>query len=115
MKSEFRLWLVFLVPFISGCAAMSKSDCLNANWEDIGKEDALAGYKGIEDSAIIGACNRHSVKINYDEYKYGYRQGVKSYCEPSTALWLGQNGQPINKACFKVTGHSRALFNLSIA
>ena len=32
-----------LVGSLSGCASLSKSECLNANWEDIGIRDGANG------------------------------------------------------------------------
>ena len=41
---------VLMAYALSGCATMSPEECLQANWEEVGYNDAVEGYPVSRDS-----------------------------------------------------------------
>lgn len=84
---------------ISGCASLSKQECLTADWKLIGFED---GSQGKPESTIGDhrkACAKVSVTPNLAQYQQGHREGARKFCVKSTAYPLGVNGGAYYGVC----------------
>src|SRR5688572_17461886 len=75
-----------------GCASLSKSECMNANWEDIGIRD---GADGQPEEYLIRhstACAKVNVVPDRGAWLHGREQGLERFCVPHRAYQIGENG-----------------------
>ena len=85
---------------LSGCAGMSKDECLYADWRAIGYEDGAAGLPVSAVSERRSVCARKAgVTVDMAEYTSGRTQGLELYCEPSRAFAVGSGGQTYHGVC----------------
>ncbi|HEV7606779.1 MAG TPA: DUF2799 domain-containing protein [Steroidobacteraceae bacterium] len=81
-----------VVGGLGGCASLSKSECMNANWEDIGIRD---GANGQPEEYLIQhstACAKVNVVPDRGAWLHGREQGLERFCLPSRAYQLGEYG-----------------------
>lgn len=77
---------------LSGCASLSKSECLNANWEDIGVRD---GANGQPEEYLIQhstACAKVNVAPDRGAWLHGREKGLERYCLPHRMYNIGEYG-----------------------
>lgn len=94
--------IVFVIIFIAsltGCASLSKQECLNANWRLIGFEDGSQGKQESTIGAHRKACAKVSVIPDLPEYQRGHREGARKYCVKTTAYNLGVSGGAYYGVC----------------
>ena len=85
-----------LVGSLSGCASLSKSECLSADWEDIGIRD---GANGQPEEYLIQhakACSKVDVVPDRGAWQHGRDRGLERYCVPRRAYQNGQYGSGYN-------------------
>jgi uncharacterized protein DUF2799 len=81
-----------LCATVSGCASLSKSECLNANWQDIGVRD---GANGQPEEYLIQhstACAKVGVAPDRERWLAGREQGLERFCTPQRAYQIGEYG-----------------------
>jgi hypothetical protein len=81
-----------LLSTLGGCASLSKSECLNANWEDIGVRD---GANGQPEEYLIQhstACAKVNVAPDRGAWLHGREIGLERYCQPHRMYSLGEYG-----------------------
>lgn len=81
-----------LVGSLSGCASLSKSECLAADWEDIGVRD---GANGRPEEYLIQhakACAKVDVVPDRGAWQHGRERGLERYCVPRRAYQNGEYG-----------------------
>lgn len=81
-----------LIGTLSGCASISKSECLSANWEDVGVRDGASGHPEeylIEHSK---ACARVNVVPDRGAWQHGRERGLERFCVPQRAYQAGEWG-----------------------
>ncbi|WP_161492538.1 DUF2799 domain-containing protein [Oceanisphaera profunda] len=99
MKELRSAWLLVAVVLLTGCASMSKQECLTANWLDQGFRD---GRNGQPLSRIVDhrqACTKVGITPNDTLYFQGRDQGIVHYCTSENALAVGRQGLPYRNAC----------------
>jgi hypothetical protein len=77
---------------LTGCASLSKSECLNANWEDIGTRD---GANGEPEEHLIRhstACAKVNVVPDRGAWLRGREKGLERYCQPHRMYNIGEYG-----------------------
>lgn len=77
---------------MSGCASISKNECLNANWEDVGIRD---GANGRPEEYLIEhskACAKVAVVPDRGAWSHGREQGLERFCVPYRAYQIGEYG-----------------------
>lgn len=75
---------------LGGCASLSKSECLNANWEDIGVRD---GANGQPEEYLIQhstACAKVNVAPDRGAWLHGREKGLERYCQPLRMYNIGE-------------------------
>ncbi|WP_159917511.1 DUF2799 domain-containing protein [Pantoea sp. 18069] len=85
-----RISFLFIFLGMSGCAVMDKSDCMNANWHELGKMDALNGEYVF--SSREKACRKHGLGADKSSYDRGMQAGLIGFCTASSGRYHGQNG-----------------------
>lgn len=94
--------LVILVSsalLLSGCATLSKDECLTANWYQIGYEDGADGYPDTRIKDHREACAEHGVSPNFNDYQVGHGEGVIKFCTPSNGFYRGKRGYSYRDVC----------------
>ena len=87
------------ILWFTGCATLSKEECLSADWRMIGYEDGSRGYPTQRIGKHREACADHGVAPDYETYLTGHREGVRQYCTPSRGFTLGRSGTRYNGVC----------------
>jgi hypothetical protein len=92
-RSLFRVFAAAsMLCALTGCASLSKSECLNANWEDIGVRD---GANGQPEEYLIQhstACAKVNVAPDRGAWLHGRERGLERFCVPRRAYNLGEYG-----------------------
>src|SRR3982751_5295794 len=92
-RSLFRVLAALAVlGSLGGCASLSKSECMNANWEDIGIRD---GANGQPEEYLIQhstACAKVNVVPDRGAYLHGREIGLERFCVPHRAYQIGEYG-----------------------
>jgi hypothetical protein len=89
---------VALCAAFSGCASLSKSECLNADWQDIGVRD---GANGQPEEYLIRhstACAKVGVTPDRERWLAGREQGLERFCTPQRAYQIGEYGGSFDAA-----------------
>lgn len=99
MKKIIVASLLSFGVLTSGCASLSKQECLTADWKLIGFEDGSQG----KPESTIGAHRKSCAKVNVTpdlaRYQQGHREGARKYCVKTTAYPLGVNGGAYYGVC----------------
>lgn len=83
----------------SGCASMSKEECLALDWRTLGYEDGVAGRPGGYIAHHRQACDDYGVKADLDTYQQGRTQGLLEYCRPGNGFRVGAHGGDYAGVC----------------
>ncbi len=96
-QNKFWIISITLLPFIiSGCASLSKDQCLNADWRQIGYSDGTKGEPGNLIDEHAKSCAEYGVRPNLDQYLQGRKRGLVNYCQAENGFTLGRNGVEAN-------------------
>jgi hypothetical protein len=77
---------------LTGCASLSKSECLSANWEDVGIRDGASGRPEEYLIQHSKACAKVAVVPDRGAWLHGREQGLERFCVPYRAYQLGEYG-----------------------
>lgn len=79
---------------LGACAVMSKSDCLNADWQQEGYDVGISGEPDISSAfnKREKRCAKYQTGADWTAFERGYSDGVDQYCAVSNALKLGVRG-----------------------
>ena len=75
---------------LTGCASLSKDECLSANWEDIGVRD---GANGQPEEYLIQhstACAKVNVAPDRGAWLHGRERGLERFCVPQRMYNIGE-------------------------
>lgn len=96
-----RFLLVVSVVLLTGCASLSREECLTGDWHGIGYSDGLQGRAETYLQQHQQACAEHQIKINLDNYLAGREKGLQQFCLPANAYQQGRAGKTYNYVCPK--------------
>ncbi len=88
---------------LSGCAAMSKKECLTADWQAIGYEQGAQGHNASGFERFRKSCAKHTVTADFNHFLSGHNKGLAHYCTFDNGLALGQKGKTYNTVCPRQT------------
>ncbi len=91
--------LVLCSILLSGCATMSKDECLHADWYIKGLEDASQGYSLSRVAEHGKACARVKVIPVMRDYEDGHKKGARLYCVPEKGYSAGRDGSEYHGIC----------------
>lgn len=96
-----QLWLLIMVLVsLTGCASLSKQECLDASatsWEGIGFVDGHDGYNPDRRLAQhYEACSKVGVSPDRTTYMAGWSRGILEYCTPDRGYAIGLSGSSGN-------------------
>ena len=89
--------------FLPGCATypLSQSECLSADWENIGYEDGEAGLPDTRFAEYAEACIRNDIVADLEAYNRGRERGLTTYCAGPNGFEIGRRGEPYQGVCPK--------------
>ncbi len=94
----FILSIIIIVAF-TGCATLSKNECLEADWFEIGRRDGTMGKPRALFQQHRDACLKHSINPNRDAYYEGREEGLKFYCTEDNGFKQGRLGRKYQYVC----------------
>ena len=83
----------------TGCAVMSESDCINADWYTVGEADGRDGRSQSRLLEYFETCAKYGVTPNRDEYEAGHEHGLTFYCTESNGYQVGRSGVSYRGVC----------------
>jgi hypothetical protein len=99
MKSLRCVTLSFLLSLTTACATLSQSECLQADWHDIGQRDGSQGYARDRLEEHKTACAEYGVMSDLNAYHEGRRAGLEIYCTAENGLEQGKAGAVYHYVC----------------
>lgn len=86
--------LLLALSQLGACAVMSKSDCLNADWRQVGYGVGIDGKLDKTDAFNVRekACVKHGAPANWEQFKDGHADGIVEFCQLINAVELGARG-----------------------
>ncbi|PIE20558.1 MAG: hypothetical protein CSA61_01335 [Neptuniibacter caesariensis] len=84
-----KLFICLLVLAGSGCASLSREECVTGDWYGIGYRDGIQGQVESHVSGHQEACSAYQIKLDLDDYIRGREQGLKIYCKPDNGYRQG--------------------------
>jgi hypothetical protein len=84
---------------LSGCASLSKEECLRGEWSTVGYQDGAQGYPAKQFYEHVTACREYGVMPRQDVYLKGREQGLKQYCTSEIGLREGQAMRDYQLVC----------------
>jgi len=91
--------LLLAASIAGGCATMSESECINADWREVGRNDGLEGKRQTQLARHYDACIKYGITPNRDEYMAGREAGLNVYCTQDSGYWEGRNGDGYERVC----------------
>ena len=99
-----RLNATILMAYaLSSCATMSPEECLQANWEEVGYNDAVGGYPVSRSSEHREACASTGVTVDFALYRNGHALGLPYYCTRETGFETAYHGGDFATQCRRET------------
>lgn len=100
MKNLYRIISVSIVMvFWVGCATLSKNECLEADWFEIGRRDGNAGKPRSIFQNHNEACLEHRVHADRQAYYKGREDGLKFFCTKQNGFEQGRRGRSYKYVC----------------
>jgi len=93
------LFIVGTAIVLSGCAGISKDQCLAQNWEAAGVEDGAKGISAERIGYYADQCSKYNITVQTPLYLKGHEQGLQRYCTEEQGLSTGQVGSQFNQVC----------------
>jgi len=93
------LSIIAVMLMVSGCASVSKEDCLVTDWYEIGRMDGRQGKPRTAFQGRAKACLEHGINADRQAYYKGHDQGMRYYCTEQKGFELGQKGLPYHSVC----------------
>ena len=95
--------IIVLTCALSGCATMSPEECLQANWEEVGYNDAVEGYPVSRSSEHREACADTGVSVDFELYRNGHALGLPYYCTREIGFETADHGGEFATQCRRET------------
>lgn len=93
------VFILLLSVTVSGCATLSKEECLTGNWEKIGFRDGTNGRTSGYLQNHAKACEKSGVRPVQSLWEKGRQRGLPAYCVPAKAYSEGKKGNELRPVC----------------
>ncbi len=98
-KLPMYILTTLMFVFFMGCATLSKNECLEADWFEIGHKDGMKGKPRALFQQHVDACIKHGVAPNRDAYYAGRDEGLRIYCTGDNGFEQGRLGRIYQHVC----------------
>ncbi len=92
-----KIFLLFCL-LLSACSTMKPQECYNANWRDIGYNDAIQG-RTVWLKSRTQACAKVKLKPDRKAYLTGHQAGSKKFCTYKNGFLTGRSGIDKTNIC----------------
>ena len=100
MKNALKnIFAVAIVAVLTGCATLSKNECLEADWFEIGRRDGMLGKQRSVFQNHYEACLKHQIRADRQAYHNGRTNGLKFFCTEENGFNLGRRGRSYRHVC----------------
>lgn len=89
---------------LSGCATMSKADCIAMDWFELGRTDGMIGKPRSTFQERAKPCLKHGIVPDRASYYRGHDEGLTIYCTEEQGFDLGKTGQLYTPICPEESG-----------
>ena len=93
------VYLMILAGMFSGCASLSKNECLQADWYQLGYRDGSRGAPRSLFQKHTDACLEHAVNADREAYFKGREEGLSTYCTYESGFNQGRAGNRYQHVC----------------
>ena len=90
--------LLLCCLLLSSCSSMKPEECRNANWRDIGYNDAMQGRTVLLKNHTQ-ACSKINLTPNKKAYLAGHQAGSKKFCTYKNGFIFGRRGNDTSNIC----------------
>jgi len=98
-KSIGILSALAIVILFTGCATVSKEDCLLTDWFEIGRMDGMQGAPRTAFQNRAKSCLEHGVNADRQAYYQGHDEGLRYYCSEQKGFEKGRQGLSYKSVC----------------
>ena len=95
----WHLLSVAMIASFLGCATLSKNECLEADWFEIGRKDGMTGEPRSLFQKHVDACLKHGIRPNRYDYFEGRDVGLSIYCTENIGFEQGRHGKKYQYVC----------------
>ena len=88
-----------LAAALFGCSTLSKNECLQVNWYELGWKDGNLGKPRSLFQEHVDACMKHNVRAEKADYFRGRDDGLKNFCTYDNGFSHGTYGKKYNYVC----------------
>lgn len=94
MHGISKILMLLALSQLGACAVMSKTECLNADWRNVGYDVGLKGKTDVSNAfnRRSNACVKHGANADWGQFRQGHSDGVVEYCQLGNAVDLGVRG-----------------------
>ncbi|WP_423600652.1 DUF2799 domain-containing protein [Roseateles sp. MS654] len=108
LRARSGVHLLFAAGLLAGCSVMSKSECQQADWRELGRQDASEGRAPSYLADRAAACAKAGVQgVDTPAYMAGHAQGLLAFCTVEAGFDFGCRGRTYRRTC---PAESRAVF-----
>lgn len=93
------VWLFFVTVLLAGCATLNREQCQRGDWYGVGMADGRAGEPSSRLDKHLRACSEYGVRIDEQQYRNGYADGLGDYCRIENAFETGLQGLRYQGIC----------------
>ena len=91
--------LLLAIAGLTGCASISKGECMSGSWSDIGYKDGVNGKARGKLADYTKTCAKYDVTPNRALYLSAFESGLVKYCTYERGYERGENGNSYNQVC----------------
>ncbi len=105
---KLKLFFALTTPLLlAGCAShLSKEQCLNTNWNQLGYQDGLQGkQRNLEQDTLD--CDQYKLRVDTKAYNDGNQAGLAKFCTYQQGYQFGSKGKGNPGTC----GSNTSAFN----
>ncbi len=99
---------------LSGCAGISKDECLAGNWDDMGYRDGVNGESRGLLADYANICSGHGAGVDRGAYLQSYETGLNEFCAPLKGYDQGRRGSAMPGVCSSRPEY-RAQYDLGVS
>jgi len=87
-KVSKTILILITLNQLGACAVISKKECLNADWYQIGKNVAFNGNTDLNNAfdRRKRTCEKHGEIANWQRFQQGHSDGIVEYCQLRNAV-----------------------------
>jgi len=99
VSAALRWVCVLALLGLSGCATVSKNECLAGDWYGIGVRDGADGYGEERFVENAEACSKHGIAADRERWLDGRMRGLERYCTVRNGLAVGERNSTYRGVC----------------